>query len=146
MLGEVVDDAGGKQSRTPRATACAGAVAVDIEQLAEWIATARAPVVITGLLGQDPRDAVVLSRLAERWALPVIPYNTRYFAISANHPMFQGSMPGPLLDEADLVIVHRIRRAVDAEQGSAAGPARGSCRSARIRSTRAIRCAASHPI
>src|SRR6185437_201790 len=33
------------------------------------------------------------------------PYNTRYFALSANHPMFQGSMPRPLLDEADLVIV-----------------------------------------
>ena len=79
--------------------------AADIEQLADWIASARAPVVITSLLGQDPRDAVVLSRLAERWALPVIPYNTRYFAISANHPMFQGSMPGPLLDNADLVIV-----------------------------------------
>ncbi|MGC1413625.1 MAG: thiamine pyrophosphate-requiring protein [Acetobacteraceae bacterium] len=77
----------------------------DIEQLADWIAAARSPVVITGLLGQDPRDAVVLARLAERWALPVIPYNTRYFAISANHPMFQGSMPGPLLDDADLVIV-----------------------------------------
>jgi acetolactate synthase-1/2/3 large subunit len=77
----------------------------DIEQLAAWIAAARAPVVITGLLGQDPRDAVALSRLAEQWALPVIPYNTRYFAISANHPMFQGSMPGPLLDGADLVIV-----------------------------------------
>src|SRR5262249_33499273 len=72
---------------------------------AEWIAAARSPLVITGLLGQDPRDAVVLARLAERWALPVIPYNTRYFAISANHPMFQGSMPRPLLDEADLVIV-----------------------------------------
>jgi acetolactate synthase-1/2/3 large subunit len=77
----------------------------DIEKLAEWIAAARAPLIITGLLGQDPRDAVVLSRLAERWALPVIPYNTRYFAISADHPMFQGSMPRPLLDEADLVIV-----------------------------------------
>ena len=77
----------------------------DIERLAELIATARAPVVITGLLGQDPREAVVLSRLAERWALPVIPYNTRYFAISANHAMFQGSVPGPLLDSADLVIV-----------------------------------------
>ena len=77
----------------------------DIEKLAGWIAAARAPLIITGLLGQDPRDAVVLSRLAERWALPVIPYNTRYFAISANHSMFQGSMPRPLLDEADLVIV-----------------------------------------
>ena len=51
-------------------------------------AGARAPVVITSLLGQDPRDAVVLSRLAERWALPVIPYNTRYFAISAT-PAYQ---------------------------------------------------------
>ena len=77
----------------------------DIEQLADWIAAARAPLIITGLLGQDPRDAVVLARLAEHWALPVIPYNTRYFAISANHPMFQGSMPGPLLESADLVIV-----------------------------------------
>jgi acetolactate synthase-1/2/3 large subunit len=77
----------------------------DIERLADWIAHARAPVVITGLLGQDPRDAVVLSRLAERWALPVIPFNTRYFAISANDPMFQGSSPRPLLDDADLVIV-----------------------------------------
>ena len=37
--------------------------------------------------------------------MPVIPYNTRYFAMSANHPMFQGSMPGPLLEDADLVIV-----------------------------------------
>jgi acetolactate synthase-1/2/3 large subunit len=48
---------------------------------------------------------VVLARLAEQWALPVIPYNTRYFAISANHSMFQGSMPGALLQSADLVIV-----------------------------------------
>jgi acetolactate synthase-1/2/3 large subunit len=77
----------------------------DIERLADWIAAARAPVVITGLLGQDPRAAVVLGRLAEQWALPVVPFNTRYFAISANHPMFQGSAPKPLLDDADLVIV-----------------------------------------
>ncbi|HEY2621703.1 MAG TPA: thiamine pyrophosphate-requiring protein [Acetobacteraceae bacterium] len=77
----------------------------DIEKLAELVAAARAPIVITGLLGQDPRDAVVLSRLAERWALPVIPFNTRYFAMSANHTMFQGSTPRPLLDNADLVIV-----------------------------------------
>jgi acetolactate synthase-1/2/3 large subunit len=77
----------------------------DVEKLADWIARAKAPLIITGLLGQDPRDAVVLSRLAEQWALPVIPYNTRYFALSANHSMFQGSMPGPLLESADLVIV-----------------------------------------
>jgi acetolactate synthase I/II/III large subunit len=105
VLGEVVDTpAESARARRARPQAPVPASA-DIERLAEWIAAARAPVVITGLLGQDPRDAVVLARLAERWALPVIPYNTRYFALSANHPMFQGSMPGPLLDNADLVIV-----------------------------------------
>src|ERR1019366_939111 len=105
VLGEVMDapaESNHLHRVSPRAPVAAPA---DIEQLAAWIAAARAPLVITGLLGQDPRDAVVLSRLAERWALPVIPYNTRYFAMSANHPMFQGSMPGPLLNSADLVIV-----------------------------------------
>ena len=77
----------------------------DIDTLADWIAAARNPLIITGMLGKDPRDSVVLSRLAERYALPVVPYNTRYFALSADHPMFQGSMPGPLLQDADLVIV-----------------------------------------
>jgi acetolactate synthase-1/2/3 large subunit len=105
VLGEVVTtpaESNFARRAGPRAPAPSPS---DIEKLAELIAHARTPIVITGLLGQDPRDAVVLSRLAERWALPVIPYNTRYFAISANHSMFQGSMPGPLLDSADLVIV-----------------------------------------
>jgi len=105
VLGEVVQmpaESARAHRSVPRAPVPSPA---DIEQLAEWIGEARAPVVITGLLGQDPRDAVVLSRLAEQWALPVIPYTSRYFAIASNHPMFQGSMPGPLLNEADLVIV-----------------------------------------
>ncbi len=81
------------------------ASSTDIDQLADWIAAARLPLIITGTLGRDPRESVVLARLADRYALPVIPYNTRYFALSANHPMFQGSQPRPLLDDADLVIV-----------------------------------------
>ena len=67
------------------------------------------------MLGRDPRESVVLARLAERYALPVVPFNTRYFAMSANHPMFMGSAPGPLLSDADLVIVLRDRRAVDSQ-------------------------------
>lgn len=77
----------------------------DIDRLADWIAAARNPLVITGMLGRDPRDCAVLARLAERYALPVVPFNTRYFAMSANNPMFQGSAPGSLLAEADLIIV-----------------------------------------
>jgi acetolactate synthase-1/2/3 large subunit len=82
-----------------------GPHADDISRLADWIAAAKNPLVITGAVGRDPRDAVVLGRLAEHYALPVIPYQTRYFAIGGDHPMFQGSMPGPLLADADLVIV-----------------------------------------
>jgi acetolactate synthase-1/2/3 large subunit len=77
----------------------------DIETLADWIAAAKHPLVITGMLGKDPRDSIVLSRLAERYALPVVPYNTRYFALLSDHPMFQGSTPDPLLRDADLVVV-----------------------------------------
>jgi thiamine pyrophosphate-dependent acetolactate synthase large subunit-like protein len=67
VLGEVVDTPA-ECNRAHRARPHAPVPSPsDIEQLAEWIATARAPVVITSLLGQDPRDAVVLSRLAERW-------------------------------------------------------------------------------
>jgi acetolactate synthase I/II/III large subunit len=79
--------------------------AADIERLADWIAAARMPLIITGTLGRDPHESVLLARIANRFALPVIPYNTRYFALSSLHPMFQGSTPKPLLDAADLVVV-----------------------------------------
>ena len=68
---EVLGETGRRQRRkritriAPRPRAPVPAPA-DIEQLADWIAAARAPLIITGLLGQDPRDAVVLSRLAEQ--------------------------------------------------------------------------------
>lgn len=77
----------------------------DVETLADWIAAARNPLIITGMLGKDPRDSIALAQLAGRYALPVIPFQTRYFALSTDHPMFQGSAPGPLLAEADLVVV-----------------------------------------
>lgn len=79
--------------------------AADIDQLADWIAAARKPLVITGALGRNPAEAEILSRLAEAYALPVIPYMTRYFAISGAHPMYFGGLPGPMLKYADLVIV-----------------------------------------
>jgi acetolactate synthase I/II/III large subunit len=77
----------------------------DIEILAGWIAGAKNPLIITGMLGKDPRDAIALETLVDRWAIPVVPYNTRYFAIGAGNPMFQGSDPAALLASADLVIV-----------------------------------------
>lgn len=104
VLGEVVGPSETNRAHRARPRA-PEAASRDIAQLADWIAAARNPLIITGMLGRDPRDSTVLARLADRHALPVIPFNTRYFALSANHPMFQGSAPGPLLKDADLVIV-----------------------------------------
>lgn len=104
VLGEVVGPAASNRAQRagPRPPVPAGD---DIEILATWIAKARNPLIITGMLGRDPRDAIALEKLVDRYAIPVIPYNTRYFAIGADNPMFQGSAPGPLLADADLVIV-----------------------------------------
>ena len=104
VLGETIEPAASNRAHRARPRPPEAAPR-DIEQLADWIAAARNPLIITGMLGRDPRDSVALARLADRYALPVVPFNPRYFALSANHPMFQGSAPGPLLKDADLVIV-----------------------------------------
>jgi acetolactate synthase I/II/III large subunit len=77
----------------------------DVETLAAWIADARHPLIITNTLGRHPQEAEALANLADRFALPVVPFNPRYFALSSAHPMFMGSLPGPLLKDADLIIV-----------------------------------------
>ena len=104
VLGETIAAAPTNRAQRARPRA-PEAAARDIDLLADWIAAAKNPLIITGMLGKDPRDVAVLSRLAARYALPVVPYNTRYFALSSDHPMFMGSMPGPMLKDADLVIV-----------------------------------------
>ena len=105
VLGETVGEPSDAK-RPPRALPrMPQPAAADIDRLADWIAAARMPLVITGTLGRDPQENVLLSRIADRFAMPVIPYNTRYFALSSSHSMFQGSVPSPLLGEADLVIV-----------------------------------------
>ena len=104
VLGEVVGALESNRAHRsgPRAPEAADR---DIDTLADWIAAARNPLIITGMLGRDTRDSVVLARLAERYALAVVPFNTRYFALSADHKMFQGSAPGSLLQDADLIVV-----------------------------------------
>jgi thiamine pyrophosphate-dependent acetolactate synthase large subunit-like protein len=97
VLGEAIETAPSNRTHRARPRPPVPSPA-DIELLVRWIAEARNPLIITGMLGRDPRESVVLSRLADRFALPVVPYNTRYFALSANHPMFQGTAPGPLLE------------------------------------------------
>ncbi len=79
--------------------------AAAIERLAEWIAAAKRPLVITANAGRTKAGAEALTQIAERVALPVVAFNPRYLAIPTTHPMYQGPQPRPLLSEADLVLV-----------------------------------------
>src|SRR5512141_2155583 len=74
-----------------------------IATLAEWIAGAERPLIITSVL---PSNAVAaLSALAERCAIPVVTHNPRSVCLPSSHPMHFGYEPGALLADADLVIV-----------------------------------------
>jgi acetolactate synthase-1/2/3 large subunit len=74
-----------------------------IATLAQWIAKAEQPLIITSSDG-DPRAVAALSKLAERYALPVVNHNARVVTLPASHPMHAGYDSAPLLPEADLVI------------------------------------------
>jgi acetolactate synthase-1/2/3 large subunit len=74
-----------------------------IATLAEWIAAAERPLIVTAAL---PANAVpALAALAERCAIPVVTHNPRTVCLPASHPMHFGFEPGALLTDADLVIV-----------------------------------------
>jgi acetolactate synthase-1/2/3 large subunit len=76
-----------------------------IETLAQWVAAAKKPLIITAGVGRSAAGVEALSRLAERFALPVVAFNQRYMSLPSAHPMHQGFQPRPLVSEADLVIV-----------------------------------------
>src|ERR1044071_8645817 len=74
-----------------------------IVTLAEWIAAAERPLIITSALPNNAVDPLAL--LAERCAIPVIAYSARTMCLPSSHPMHFGSEPGTMLADADLVIV-----------------------------------------
>ena len=79
--------------------------AAAIEEAAAWIARARRPVVITQRAGAFARGFTALTRFAERCALPVVEFWPSRISLPVDHPMHAGFDPGPLLAEADLVVV-----------------------------------------
>src|SRR6185295_19183689 len=46
-----------------------------------------------------------LAKMAERAAIPVVAHNPRSVGLPASHPMHAGFDSGPLVGEADLIIV-----------------------------------------
>ncbi len=74
-----------------------------ISTLAEWIGAAERPLIIASSL--DAAAVGALSRLAERWAIPVVSQSARTVCLPSSHAMHFGYEPGLLLADADLVIV-----------------------------------------
>ena len=100
-MGEITFD-----SPTPRVAAAApGADPNAIDQAASWIAGAEHPVIVTASFGQRTEDVPALAALAERFAIPVVCYRPRYMCLGNDHPMHMGFEPGPLIKDADVILV-----------------------------------------
>jgi acetolactate synthase I/II/III large subunit len=76
-----------------------------IETLAKMIVAAERPVIVAANSGRTVAGFEALTNLAEDFALPVISYNHRHLCISWDHAMSQGFKPGPLVKDADLILV-----------------------------------------
>ena len=146
---EVLGEAVGEPSDTKRPPRALPRVphpaAADIDRLADWIAAARMPLVITGTLGRDPQESALLSRIADRFAMPVIPYNTRYFALSSFIRCSRARCQGHCSMRLTLSSCSKPT-CPGCRARKRRRRARRSCRSAKIRFTRAIRCAVFLPI
>jgi acetolactate synthase-1/2/3 large subunit len=76
-----------------------------IAQLAAWIAQAQRPLIITAGPGTDSTAVAALAKVAERAAIPVVAHNARSLPLPSSHPMHGGYDSGPLVGDADLIIV-----------------------------------------
>jgi acetolactate synthase-1/2/3 large subunit len=76
-----------------------------IATLADWLAAAERPLIVTASSGRTAAGVEALARLAERYALPVACFNARHLCLPSDHPMHMGFQPRPLITDADLVLV-----------------------------------------
>jgi acetolactate synthase-1/2/3 large subunit len=76
-----------------------------IERAAALLADASFPIVATTRAGRDPAVFAALAGLADRFALPVVEYRSRYNALPGDHPMHLGFDYGPWAEAVDAVLV-----------------------------------------
>lgn len=76
-----------------------------IEQLADILAKADNPLIITQDSGADPASVDPLGSLADRFAIPVVQRKPRFMCLPTDHAMHLGYDSDPFLDEADVIIV-----------------------------------------
>ncbi|MFN3973847.1 MAG: thiamine pyrophosphate-requiring protein [Dehalococcoidia bacterium] len=75
-----------------------------LAQAAQALAKAERPLLIVGRAGRNPGAVAPLVALAERLGAPVVASSCR-MNFPTNHPLWAGTLPGPYLREADVVLI-----------------------------------------
>mgnify|MGYP001187689243 CR=1 FL=1 len=75
-----------------------------IAQLAEWVSTAKRPLIVTSNSGRCPRAFAALDQLADRFGIGVVVPGQRYLALRTD-PLHLGYDTASVLAEVDLVLV-----------------------------------------
>ena len=76
-----------------------------LDKLADALAKAKNPLIITSYLGRNQESVAELVKLSEKLAIPVVEGMSSYMNFPTDHPMHFGFAPQPLLDSADLILV-----------------------------------------
>jgi acetolactate synthase-1/2/3 large subunit len=76
-----------------------------IERAAQILAQAQNPLIITAASGVDQETVPLLAKMAERFALPVVEFRSRYVCLPSNHPMHLGGEVDPYIVDADAILV-----------------------------------------
>jgi acetolactate synthase I/II/III large subunit len=77
----------------------------NIDQLADWIAEAKNPVIFSQRGTGTAEGFDALTALVDSWAIPVNSYWAQAAAIPTDHSMYIGVEPSPWVEEADLIIL-----------------------------------------
>ncbi|MDH4072416.1 MAG: thiamine pyrophosphate-binding protein, partial [Gammaproteobacteria bacterium] len=78
--------------------------AAAIDELAEMLAGARRPAIVTSTIGVDPAARLLLEQVAERYAIPVVQSWPYAVIVRSGHPMNLRMQGSEWLAEADVII------------------------------------------
>lgn len=91
-------------TRSPTIPAAAAPCATSVTRLAEMIAAAECPIIVTSASGRDPATVAPLAALCDRFGIGIVEAKSRYVCAPAGHSLHLGQNIHPVLDACDLLI------------------------------------------
>lgn len=76
-----------------------------VEEICAALLKAEKPLLITSYSGRIPASVAELVRFCERLAIPVVEERPIHMNFPANHPLHMGYLSGPLIADADVIVV-----------------------------------------